>query len=91
MQVTIVGLDIAKNVFQIHGVNAKGCAVLRERLRRSLLTDFFANLPACVIGMESTRGAHFWARILGSFGHTVRLVGAAVREAIFETRVRERS
>ena len=74
MQVTTVGLDIAKNVFQIHGVDAKGCAVLRKRLRRSQLTDFFANLPVCVIGMESTRGAHFWARVLGSFGHTIRLI-----------------
>ena len=74
MQVSIVGLDIAKNVFQIHGVNAKGCVVLRKRLRRSQLTDFFVNLPACIIGMESTRGAHFWARILGTLGHTVRLV-----------------
>jgi len=74
MQVTTVGLDIAKNVFQIHGVDAKGRAVLRKRLRRSQLTDFFANLPVCVIGMESTRGAHFWARVLGSFGHTIRLI-----------------
>jgi len=74
MQVRIVGLDIAKNVFQIHGVNAKGCVVLRKRLRRSQVTDFFANLPACLVGMEATRGAHFWARILGSLGHTVRLV-----------------
>jgi transposase len=74
MQVTTVGLDIAKTVFQIHGVDAKGRAVLRKRLRRSQLTDFFANLPVCVIGMESTRGAHFWARVLGSFGHTIRLI-----------------
>ena len=74
MQVSTIGLDIAKNVFQIHGVDAKGRAVMRKRLRRGQLTDFFANLPACVIGMESTRGAHFWARVLGSFGHTIRLI-----------------
>jgi transposase len=74
MQVTTIGLDIAKNVFQIHGVDAKGRVVLRKRLRRSQLTDFFANLPMCIVGMESTRGAHFWARILGTFGHTVRLI-----------------
>lgn len=74
MQVSTVGLDIAKNVFQIHGVDEKGREVLRKRLRRSQLTDFFANLPRCVIGMESTRGAHYWARVLCTFGHTVHLI-----------------
>ena len=57
MQVTTVGLDIAKNVFQIHGVDAKGRAVLRKRLRRSQFTHFFANLPVGVIGMDSARGS----------------------------------
>ena len=74
MQVSAVGLDIAKNVFQIHGVDAKGREVLRKRLRRSQMTDFFGNLPVCLIGMESTGGAHYWARVLSTFGHTVRLI-----------------
>src|SRR5438270_3550481 len=74
MQVTTIGLDIAKNVFQIHGVDGKGRVVLRKRVRRSQLTDFFANVPVSVVGMEATRGAHFWARVLGTFGHTVRLI-----------------
>lgn len=74
MQVSTVGLDIAKNIFQIHGVDASGRAVLRKRLRRGQLTDFFANLPACLIGIEATGGAHFWSRILTTFGHTVRLI-----------------
>jgi transposase len=74
MPASIVGLDIAKNIFQIHGVDAKGRVVLRKRLRRSQLTDFFANIPVCVIGMESTRGAHYWSRVLGTFGHTIRLI-----------------
>ena len=74
MQVSMIGLDIAKNVFQIHGVDSKGRVVLRKRLRRGQVTDFFANLPVCVIGMESTGGSHFWARVLGTFGHSVRLI-----------------
>jgi len=60
--------------FRSTGVDAKGRAVLRKRLRRSQSTDFFANLPVCVIGMESTSGAHFWASVPGSFGHTIRLI-----------------
>lgn len=71
---SIVGLDTAKNVFQLHGVDSKGKATLRRRLRRAQLSDFFANFPACVIGLEATQGAHHWARVLETFGHTVRLV-----------------
>jgi len=71
---SIIGLDTAKNVFQIHGVDSTGKVSLRKRLRRGQLTDFFANLPECVVGLEATQGAHYWARVLGTFGHTVRLV-----------------
>lgn len=71
---TIGGLDTAKNVFQVHGVDSSGNVVLRKRLRRGQLTDFFANLPHCVIGLEATQGAHYWARVLGTFGHNVRLI-----------------
>src|SRR5579863_1622305 len=71
---SVVGLDTAKNVFQVHGVDCSGKITLRKRLRRGQLTDFFANLPACVVGLEATQGAHHWARILETFGHTVRLV-----------------
>jgi transposase len=71
---TMVGLDTAKNVFQLHGVDARGKVTLRKRLRRGQLTDFFANLPPCVVGLEATRGAHHWSRVLGTFGHTVRLI-----------------
>jgi transposase len=71
---SVVGLDTAKNVFQVHGVDRNGKVTLRKRLRRGQLTDFFANLPACVIGLEATQGAHYWARVLETFGHTVRLV-----------------
>jgi len=71
---SVVGLDTAKNVFQVHGLDSSGKVTLRKRLRRGQLTDFFANLPGCVIGLEATQGAHHWARVLESFGHSVRLV-----------------
>jgi transposase len=58
MQVTTVGLDIAKNVFRVHGIDAHGRAVLRKRLARGQVLEFCANLPACVIGLEACGGAH---------------------------------
>ncbi len=73
-ETSIVGIDTAKNVFQLHGVDHNGKVRLKKRLRRGQLTDFFANLPSCVIGMEATQGSHHWARVLETFGHTVRLV-----------------
>jgi hypothetical protein len=71
---SIVGLDTAKNVFQLHGADREGKLTFKKRLRRGQVTDFFANLPPCVIGLEATQGAHHWARVLETFGHTVRLV-----------------
>jgi transposase len=71
---SVVGLDTAKNVFQLHGVDREGKLTFKKRLRRVQLTDFFANLPPCAIGLEATQGAHYWARVLETFGHTVRLV-----------------
>ena len=74
MQVTTVGLDIAKNVFQVHGVDQHGKVVLRKRLSRGKVLAFFANLPRCVIGLEACGGAHYWARELTKLGHEVRLM-----------------
>lgn len=74
MQITTVGIDLAKNVFQVDGVNEHGKATLRKRLRRDQVALFFANLPSCVIGMEACAGAHHWARKLQALGHTVRLI-----------------
>lgn len=74
MQITTVGLDLAKNVFQVHAVNEHGKAVLRKQLRRDQVAAFFANLPACLVGMEACASAHHWARKLQTFGHTVRLM-----------------
>jgi transposase len=71
---TIIGLDIAKSSFQIHGVAACGGTTLRKKLRRGKVLEFFANLPACLIGMEACGGAHYWARELTKLGHEVRLM-----------------
>ena len=74
MNITTVGIDLAKNVFQVHGVDARGKAVLCKQLRRVQVSAFFGNLPPCVIGMEACASAHHWARALQRFGHTVRLM-----------------
>jgi transposase len=74
MKITTVGIDLAKNVFQIHGVDERGKAVLRKQLKRHQVLAFFSNMPPCLIGMEACGGAHFWARRLQAQGHTVRLM-----------------
>jgi transposase len=74
MKVTTIGLDVAKQIFQVHGADAEGHAVLRRRLRRSQVAAFFANLPPCVVGLEACCGAHYWSRVISRFGHTVRLI-----------------
>lgn len=74
MQVTTIGLDIAKNVFQVHGVDARGQTVLQRRLARARVLGFFANLPRAVIGLEACAGAHYWARELAALGHEARLM-----------------
>lgn len=74
MKITTVGIDLAKNVFQVHGVDEHGKVVLRKQLKRSQVTAFFANLPVCLIGMEACGSAHHWARELERMGHTVRLM-----------------
>jgi transposase len=71
---TTIGLDIAKSAFQIHGVAACGRTTLRKKLGRGKVLEFFANLPACLIGMEACGGAHYWARELTKLGHEVRLM-----------------
>lgn len=74
MNITTVGIDLAKNVFQIHAVNEQGRVVLRKAVKRADLTKVFANLPACLIGLEACGSAHYWARRLMEFGHTVKLM-----------------
>ena len=74
MKITTVGIDLAKNVFQVHGIDERGTVLLRKQLRRDQMAMFFANLPSCVIGIEACGSAHYWARKLQGFGHTVRLM-----------------
>ena len=74
MQVVRIGLDLAKYVFEVHGVDHHGKVVVRKRLRRDAVARFFANLPACLVGMEASNGAHYWARVLTELGHQVRLI-----------------
>lgn len=74
MKITMIGIDLAKEIFQIHGVDAHGKAVLRKQLRRSKMAKFFANLEPCLIGMEACGSSHHWARKLSEFGHTVNLM-----------------
>jgi transposase len=73
-QVVRIGLDIAKSVFQIHGVDTDGQVVLRRRLTRARMLPFFAGLEPCLIGIEACATAHFWARELGKLGHEVKLM-----------------
>ncbi|GGB58417.1 IS110 family RNA-guided transposase [Blastomonas aquatica] len=73
-QVSVVGLDLAKSVFQVHGVNAQGEAVLRRKLSRGQLLKLFEKLPPCLVGMEACASAHHWARELAALGHQVKLM-----------------
>lgn len=72
--IKVLGIDLAKNVFQLHGTDAKGKRVLAKRLSRSKLIEFVAKLPPCLIGIEACTGAHYWARLFETMGHTVRMM-----------------
>ena len=76
MQITTIGLDIAKNVFQVHGIDAAEKVVVRKQLRRGQVMKFFAALPPCLVGMEACATARYWARELTKLGHEVRLMPA---------------
>jgi len=76
MQITTIGLDIAKNVFQVHGIDSNEKVVVRKQLRRSQVLAFFKTLPPCLVGMEACATAHYWARELTKLGHRVRLMPA---------------
>lgn len=73
-EIITIGLDIAKSVFQVHGVDAEGEVVVRRQLRRAEVLKFFAGLPRCVVGMEACGSSHYWAREVGGLGHEVRLL-----------------
>lgn len=73
-QVVTIGLDIAKSVFQLHGVDAEGAIVFRKRLTRARMRTFFERLPPCLVGMEACGSSHYWGRELSALGHDVRLI-----------------
>ncbi len=81
MQITTIGLDLAKHWFQVHGVDASGQIVVRRKLRRSEVLAFFQSLPPCLVGMEACATAHYWARELSKLGHTVKLMPPAYVKA----------
>lgn len=74
MKITTIGMDLAKNVIQLHGVDTHGKTVLRKQLKRDQVVPFFANLETCLVGMEACGGAHHWARRLAVLGHTAKLM-----------------
>jgi transposase len=76
MQISTVGLDLAKNVFQVHGVDEAGKVVVTRQLRRTQMIEFFRKLPPCLVGMEACAGAHHVGRTLAALGHDVRLMPA---------------
>ncbi|SDL38937.1 Transposase [Aliiruegeria lutimaris] len=73
-EITTVGVDLAKSVFQVHAVDGEGAVVLRRQFRRNQMLEFFQRLAPCLIGMEACAGAHHWGRELGRLGHNVRLM-----------------
>lgn len=73
-EIATIGLDLAKNVFQVHGVDAKGIVLVRRQVRRAQVLLFFSRLPPCLVGMEACAGAHYWSRELAKLGHDVRLI-----------------
>ncbi len=81
MQITTIGLDLAKNVFQVHGVDEFGKVIVTRQLRRGQLIAFFKKLPPCLVGMEACATAHHWARELRALGHEVRLMPASYVKA----------
>jgi transposase len=76
-EVSTIGLDLAKNVFQAHGASASGAVVFRKKLRREQVLTFFARQPRCRVAMEACASAHHWARAIGELGHEVRLIPPA--------------
>ena len=75
-KITTIGLDLAKNVFQVHGVDAEGRVGVARQLRRKQVLAFFAKLPPCLVGIEACGSAHYWAREIAKLGHTVKLMPA---------------
>ena len=74
MDIKVIGLDLAKNVFQVHGMSGSGQPLLRRQLKRREVREFFTKLPPVLVGMEACGGAHYWGREIESLGHRVKLM-----------------
>ena len=72
--ITTIGFDIAKSVFQVHGVDADGQVLIRRQLKRRQVKTFFQKLPPCLVGIEACASSHYWSRELQALGHSVRLI-----------------
>ena len=88
--ITTIGLDIAKSVFQVHGVDAGGEVIVRRQLKRRYVLPFFQKLSPCLVGIEACASAHHWSRELQALGHTVRLMPPAYVKQIGRASCRER-
>ena len=86
MEISTIGLDLAKSIFQVHAVDASGEIVVRKALRRAQVLPFFAKLPPCLIEMEACGTSHHWARELTKLGHEGEADAASLREALCEAR-----
>lgn len=75
--ISVIGLDLAKNIFQVHGIDSSGKILIRKKLKRSEVLKFFSQLPLCLVGMEACGGSHYWYRELSKFGHTVKMMAPA--------------
>jgi transposase len=81
MEISTIGLDLAKSVFQVHGIDSTGQVVVRKALKRSQMLPFFAKLPRCLVGMEACGTSHYWGRELTKLGHEIRLMPPAYVKA----------
>ena len=91
MDIKVIGLDLAKNVFQVAGLDAGGRTVLRRQLRRSEVLGFFANQPPVLVGMEACGGAHYWAREIAKLGHSVKLMNPKYVKPYVKTNKNDRA
>ena len=83
--ITTIGLDIAKSVFQVHGIDAEGKVLIRRQLKRRYVLAFFQKLPPCLVGIEACATSHYWSRELKALGHTVRLMPPAYVKPSFRS------
>jgi transposase len=82
--ITTIGLDLAKNVFQVHGIDADGKVLIRRQLRRNDLMKYFKELPPCLVGIEACGTAHHWTRTIAALGHTVKLMPPGLRQTLHQ-------